>query len=196
MESDATSHVTRILSAAASGDGAAANELLPLVYAELRALAASYLRRESAGHTLSPTALVHEAYLKLVRQERASWRDRGHFFAVAATAMRRILLNHARDRGRLKRGGDRSREPLDALVDAFNASAGDLEALDEALERLHRISEPRARIVELRFFAGLETAQIAELTERSERSVERDWSVARAWLRAEIEGGGAGAPAP
>ena len=188
---DPTSDVTRMLSAAAVGDASAAARLLPLVYDELRALAGRYVRREDAGHTLPPTALVHEAYLKLVGQRDADWRDRGHFFAVAAMAMRRILVNHARDRERLKRGGDRSRESLDAvaaqLVSEFERGGTELLALDAALERLRTLSEQQARVVELRFFAGCSNAQVAELTGRSERSVERDWATARAWLKGEIE---------
>lgn len=184
---DPDGDVTRILSAASAGDASAADRLLPLVYSELRGLAAVYLRQESSGHTLPPTALVHEAYLRLVDQERATWRDRGHFFSVAALVMRRILVNHARDRGRLKRGGDRTREPIEEIVVAFESTAGDLVALDEALEKLRAVSERRARVVELRFFAGLTSAQIAEVTESSERSVERDWMTARAWLKAELD---------
>ncbi len=179
--------LTHILSAAAGGDEGAARELLPLVYEQLRALAASHMRNERPGHTLPPTALVHEVYLRLVREERASWRDRAHFFAVAATAMRRILVNHARDRKRLKRGGDRTRQPLDELADRFEERSGDLGELDAALERLRTLHARQAEIVELRFFAGLGSEQIAELTGRSTRSVERDWAAARAWLKGEIE---------
>ncbi|MDZ4828993.1 MAG: ECF-type sigma factor [Phycisphaerae bacterium] len=180
--------VTILLAAATAGDDAAANRLLPLVYEELRGLAASYLRGESAGHTLPPTALVHGAYLKLVGQRETHWKDRGHFFAVAATAMRRILVNHVRDRRRLKRGGDRGREALDDIADRFEEGSIDLLALDAALDRLRHLSERQARVVELRFFAGLTPPQVAEVTGESERSVHRDWAAARAWLRGEIEG--------
>jgi RNA polymerase sigma-70 factor, ECF subfamily len=187
MASTPSDDVTLLLAAATAGDDGAANRLLPLVYDELRRLAASYLRSEAEGHTLPPTALVHEAYLKLVGQREAHWKDRGHFFAVAATAMRRILVNHARDRRRLKRGGDRERESLDDVADRFEEEAIDLIALDAALERLRQLSARQALVIELRFFAGLTPAQVAEVTDSSERSVHRDWAAARAWLRGEIE---------
>jgi RNA polymerase sigma factor (TIGR02999 family) len=181
--------VTAILAAASAGDQDAANRLFPLVYEQLRAQAARYLQGEAPGHTLQPTALVHEAYIKLVGQHRASWQDRGHFFAVAAMAMRRILVNHAKAKKSHKRGGDQTRQPLeiDSLAEQFEQRAIDLVALDEALEQLRAISSEQARLVELRFFAGLTVEQAAEALGVSERTVHRDWALARAWLRGEIE---------
>lgn len=186
------SDVTVLLTAACEGDSSAAGELLPLVYDELRAMAARHLRAERSGHTLQPTALVHEAYLKLVDQSRVQWRGRAHFMAVAATAMRRILVNHAKARGRLKRGGPpagRERVALDDAVDSFEHRAVDLEALDEALERLATMDAVQARIVELRFFGGLSVEETAETLGISTRTVHREWDLAKAWLRGEVSKG-------
>lgn len=180
--------VTVLLAAIERGDGSAAERLFPLVYRELRTMAARQLRDERSGHTLVATALVHEAYLKLVGQRDAAWRDRGHFLSVAATAMRRILVNHAKARRRLKRGGGRGRVDIDEIARAFEARAIDLVALDEALERLRELSPDQARLVDLRFFAGLSVEQAAEALGTSERTLHRDWALARAWLRGEIEG--------
>jgi RNA polymerase sigma-70 factor (ECF subfamily) len=180
-------NVTVLLDALARGDASAADRMFPLVYRELRALAARQLRRERSGHTLAPTALVHEAYLKLVGQREASWRSRGHFLAVAATAMRRVLVNHAKARRRLKRGGDRSRLEIDEIANEFERRATDLVALDGALDRLRARSPLQADIVELRFFGGLTVEQAALALDVSERSVHREWAVARAWLRGEVD---------
>src|SRR5262249_8476309 len=147
--------VTLLLTAASEGDSAAASELLPLVYDELRSMAARQLRAERAGHTLQPTALVHEAFLKLVDQSRVQWNGKAHFLAVAATGRRRIPVDPAKARGRHKRGGpagQRERVPLDDAVDSFQERAIDLQALDEALQRLAAMDPEQARIVELRFF--------------------------------------------
>jgi len=178
--------VTTLLTRAGGGDDAAAGDLLPLVYEELRRLAGAYLRQERAGHTLQPTALVHEAYLKLVDQTRVRWQDRTHFFAVAATSMRRILINHARDRNRDKRGGGAHRVPLEDLTQAAELSDAALLDLDEALVKLAALDGRKARVVEFRFFAGLSVEQTAELLENSPATVKRDWEFARAWLLREL----------
>ncbi len=184
--------VTRLLVRAGAGDPAAAGDLLPLVYEELRRLADAYMRQERRDHTLQPTALVHEAYMRLVDQTRVRWQDRTHFFAVAATCMRRILVNHARDRGRLKRGGASKPQRI-ALQDLADTDVvGDVEmlALDDALARLETLDERKVRVVELRFFAGLTVEQAAELLEVSPVTIKRDWEFARAWLLRELTGSG------
>lgn len=161
------------------------DELLPLVYDTLRALARSQLQREGAGHSLQPTDLVHEAYERLADQSRVDWRGRAHFLAVAATVMRRLLVDHARRRGRQKRGGGAQRVTLSGLA-APAESELDLEellALDEALEKLRALDEREARVVELRYFGGLGVQEIASVLQVSERTVRNDWNFARAWLR-------------
>ena len=160
-----------------------------LVYDELRRRASSYLRKELNGHTLQTTALVHEAYLKLVEQKEVTWESRNHFFAIAATLMRRILVDHARHKHRDKRGGKAADLSLDeALTVAVGGVDIDLLALDEALDRLAVKEEYLARVVELRFFSGLDVRQTAGVLGVSESTVKRDWAMARAWLRREMEG--------
>ena len=183
--------VTRILSAVQKGDSAAARELLPLVYEELRKLAAQRLTQEKPGQTLQATALVHEAYLRLVDAEQAQrWDSRGHFFAAAAEAMRRILIDNARRKGRPKHGGQLKRVNLDqaAAVTADPiAPIDDLLALDEALSKF-AVQEPaKAELVKLRFFGGLTIPQAAEVLGISEATAERYWTFARAWLYCELE---------
>ncbi len=178
--------VTTLLTRAGDGDRAAAGDLLPLVYEELRGLADAYLRQERAGHTLQPTALVHEAYLRLIDQTRVRWQDRTHFFAVAATSMRRILINHARDRNRQKRGGGAKRVDLSDLSEGREMSDATLLDLDESLNRLESLDKRKARVVELRFFAGLTVPQTADLLGSSPATVKRDWEFARAWLLSEL----------
>jgi RNA polymerase sigma factor (TIGR02999 family) len=177
------SEVTTILAAIEQGDPKAASELLPLVYDELRQLAAARLADEKPGHTLQPTALVHEAYLRLVgdRQPR-DWNSRGHFFAAAAEAMRRILINRARDKHRLKRGGHRDRVDLAAITDPATARATDLLELDDALGRLAGINPQAAELVKLKFFAGLTLREAASALGLPPRSADRLWAFARAWL--------------
>jgi RNA polymerase sigma factor (TIGR02999 family) len=177
------SDVTRILSAIEHGDPLAAERLLPLVYDELRALAAQKLAGEKAGQTLQATALVHEAYLRLVGTQDPGWNGRGHFLAAAAEAMRRVLINRARDRGRLKRGGDRSRVDLENLCDPFEAPHEDLLDLDEALDRLAGVYPRPAELVKLRFFTGLSLAEASAALGISTRTADREWMFARAWLR-------------
>lgn len=184
-------HVTQILTAVQSGDRAAAAQLLPLVYDELRRLAALRIANESPGHTLSATALVHEAYLRLVGDASAlSWNHRGHFYAAAAEAMRRILVEHARRRNSWKRGGGKQRVPLDSSQPAPDAEASlvDLVALDDALTRLQAEDPVSAQLVQLRYFSGLTTAEAAECLGMSVRTAERQWTFARAWLYREMGG--------
>lgn len=188
MKSASAEEISRLLQRLEAGDGDVYAELLPLVYDELHAIAAGYLRRERAGHTLQPTALVNEAYLRLANRKSPAWKDREHFYRAAAAVMRSILVNHARDRRRLKRGGDVQRIPLDESLAAFEERAIDLLALDEALTRLAALDRRQSELVELRFFAGLELREIAEILGIAERTVQADWALARAWLRQELTG--------
>lgn len=184
---DRMNEVTRILSAIEQGDPHAAEQLLPLVYDELRKLAAQRLAQEKPGQTLEATALVHEAYLRLVGQnEAASYKDRSHFFAVAATAMRRILIDNARRKKTQKRGGGLQRQQLEAVP----APEPDQEllALDEALQKLAATDPLKARLVELRYFAGLTGEQAAQVLGISPTTADRHWAYARAWLQTEVRG--------
>jgi RNA polymerase sigma factor (TIGR02999 family) len=180
--------VTRLLDAAAAGQPQAAAEILPLIYDELRRLAAQKLAHERPGQTLDATALVHEAYLRLVGADPAqSWRSRGHFFAAAAEAMRRILIDEARRRCRPKHGGDRDRVELDDLAPpAADDRAADLLALDEALTAFAREEPAKAELVKLRYFAGLTLEEAAACLEISPATAKRHWALARAWLFAEL----------
>jgi RNA polymerase sigma factor (TIGR02999 family) len=181
------SEVTRILSAIEQGDPHAADELLPLVYAELRQLAAHKLAQEKPGQTLEATALVHEAYLRLVGAEQGGrWDSRGHFFAAAAEAMRRILIDRAREKRSEKRGGDRRRLDIDAIDLAASASPDQLLALDEALAKLAQQDPAAARLVELRYFAGLTVDEAGKALAISTATAYRHWNYARAWLHAEL----------
>ena len=181
--------VTQILSALRGGDRRAFDELLPVVYSELRRLAAQKLRRESPGQTIQATALVHEAYLRLVGPQDQSWENRGHFFAAAAEAMRRILIDRARKKKRIKRGAGAQRLDLATLDLTCPVPSDELLALDEALARLQQQDPQKAELVKLRFFAGMTTEQAAELLNISRATAERHWSFARAWLYREITGG-------
>jgi RNA polymerase sigma factor (TIGR02999 family) len=175
--------VTRILSAIEQGDPHAADELLPLVYDELRKLASQKLCQEKPGQTLQATALVHEAYLRLVDTEKMQhWNSRGHFFAAAAEAMRRILVNRARDKGRLKRGGGRRRVDLNHLCDPGTAADQDLLDLDEGLDQLAREHPECAELVKLRFFAGMTLTEAAAALGIARRTADRQWAFAKAWL--------------
>jgi RNA polymerase sigma factor (TIGR02999 family) len=183
------SEVTHLLSAIGQGDPSAAEQLLPLVYDELRRLAARRLAREKPGQTLQATALVHEAYLRLVGGDLSRrWEDRGHFFAAAAEAMRRILINRARDRGRHKRGGGWQRLDLDNLAVADDASEEEMIAVDEALQRLEQQNKPCADLVKLRFFAGLTMGEAAAALGIAPRTAHRHWAFARAWLYDDLRG--------
>ncbi|MCC6361131.1 MAG: sigma-70 family RNA polymerase sigma factor [Phycisphaerales bacterium] len=179
--------ITRLLNHAAGDRPSAAAELLPIVYEELRRLAATFFSDQRSGHTLQPTALVHEAYLKLVDQTIA-WSNRRQFFVVAAAAMRSILIDHARNRGRLKRGGDRERI---VLADDPAAPADDalpIESIDQALRRLAELDERKARLVELRFFGGLTLDEAADVLGLARSTASEDWRIARAWLYNELRG--------
>jgi RNA polymerase sigma factor (TIGR02999 family) len=181
--------VTQILDAIEHGDPSAAEKLLPLVYDELRKLAAERMAHERPGQTLQATALVHEAYIRLVDSRRAErWNSRGHFFAAAAEAMRRILINRARDRGRLKRGGGWQRFDLDRIAVVDDASAEDALAIDEALQRLKQHNSPCAELVKLRFFAGLSVEEAAAALGIAPRTAHRYWIFARAWLYDALQG--------
>ena len=179
--------VTQKLHDWSEGDRGAAERLMPLVYDELRKLARAYLRRERADHTLQPTALINEAYLKLIGQRDVKWQNRAHFFAFAAQAMRRILVDYARERKREKRGGAPENLPLDeALTIVSQEKSIDLVALDEALNKLAAFDERQARVVELRYFSGLSIEETAEVLHVSNVTVRRDWNMAKAWLHQEI----------
>lgn len=179
--------VTQLLVDWSNGDQSALDKLMPVVYDELRRLASNYLRRERAGHTLQPTALVNEAYLKLVDQRKARWHNRAQFFGVAAQLMRRILVDHARVRQAQKRGGSDQQQLSLSQADRIAEKPDiDLLALHEALNDLALIDEQQARIVELRFFGGLTIEETAEVLDISHATVERDWTLARAWLRREL----------
>jgi len=180
--------VTQLLHAISDGRRSGVNELLPLVYDELRRLAESFLERERSNHTLQATALVHEAYLKLIDQKQARWNDRAHFFAVAAQAMRRILVDHARTHGRAKRGGGVARVELDSGAELAAEPQEDLVALDSALNRLGGVHPDSIRVVEMRYFGGMTIDETAAALGVSTSSVEREWRYARAWLFRELEG--------
>ena len=192
MADDRASRVTEIV-ASLSGSGSdprRADELMPLVYDELRRLAERYLRGERRGHTLQATALVHEAYLKLVDQTRVDWQGRTHFFAVGARVMRHLLIDYARGRGRAKRGGDWHRVTLAEGIVPGSASGLEPEqllALEECLERLTELDPRQARVVELRFFSGLTVEETAAALGVSPVTIKRDWSMARAWIERELE---------
>ena len=180
--------VTHILSAIEKGDPRAAEQLLPLVYQELRQLAAQKLAQEKPGQTLQPTALVHEAYLRLTGTSgpETGWDSRRHFFAAAAEAMRRLVVENARRKNRLKRGGDQRRVSLEVAESLLQAPSEDLEALDEALTRLTAHDPIKAEVVKLRFFAGLTMPEVAQSLDLSLATVERYWTYARTWLYAEL----------
>lgn len=168
------------------GERSALDELIPLVQNELRRIARNYMRRQNAAHTLQTTALVNEAFLRLIDSNRVNWQDRNHFFAISAQLMRRILVDFARRKSSLKRGGERVHVTLGDNVDVADERASEVVALDEALERLARMNARQSMIVELRYFGGLTEEQIAETLEISARTVRRDWNVARAWLYREL----------
>jgi len=186
MALPSTAQVTQVLREIEEGDRSANQKLFSLLYEEFHKLAARYLRRERADHTLQPTALVHEAFMKLVNQNQVRWQGKTHFFAVGAQAMRRILVDHARQKQREKRGGGRQFITLDKQVAISPERDADLLALDEALDKLAQVDPRQASIVELRFFGGLSVAEVAEVLGVSKRTVEGDWTMVRAWLRREL----------
>jgi RNA polymerase sigma-70 factor, ECF subfamily len=177
----------RELAATPSGNSEKTNELVQLLYGELRRLAASYLRRESAGHTLQPTALVNEAYLRLVQQDNSQWKDRNHFFSIAAQTMRRVLVDHARRGHAGKRGGPLPKLSLDQAIVYSRENAGELLLLDELMERLSEADPQQARVVELRVFGGLTVEEAAEVLGVSTPTIKRDWAMAKAWLAREMD---------
>ena len=179
--------ITQLLKDWSEGNQAALDELMPLVYEELRRQASQYLRKERQGHTLQTTALIHEAYLRLAGQNEIEWQNRNHFFAIASTAMRRILVDHARTRHREKRGGNAEDIPLDdALMIGVSQKSVDLVALDEALVRLERLDPRQAKVVELRFFSGLTNEETANVLAVSNATVRNDWTMAKAWLHGQL----------
>jgi RNA polymerase sigma-70 factor, ECF subfamily len=182
MAEQPVSRTTVLVQSIARGDPLAADQLMAELYAEFRTLAGRYLDREPRGHTLQPTALVNEVYLRLVDQTQVDWKGRTHFFALGAQAMRRVLVDHARRKGRLKRGGGLQRAEVDvSLISA--RSAADVLAVHEAIEDLVQLDPRQARIVELRFFGGLSVAEVAEVLGLSRRTIEAEWTMIRAWLR-------------
>jgi RNA polymerase sigma factor (TIGR02999 family) len=182
MDDPNTTEATQILARLSEGDRQSAERLLPIVYDELRGLADRYFRAQPADHTLQPTALVHEAFLRLVNQPDASWESRAHFLAVAAIAMRQILINHAEKRRTKKRGGDRRKLALDDANAPFAAPDIEILALNEALAELAKLDERKGRVVEMRFFGGLGHDEIAHVLGVSRTTVESDWRTARAWI--------------
>ena len=178
--------VTQLLADLQDGRPDAAPQLIPLIYDELRRLARRQMRHERPDHTLQATALVHEAYLRLVNDSQRTWQNRTHFIAVAAQVMRRILVDHARARRTSKRGGAPQRVPLEEALLFSEEQSDELVVLDEALERLARFDERQSRVVDLRFFGGLTVDETAEVLGVSSKTVERDWNVARAWLHREV----------
>lgn len=182
-------NITQLLNYWGDGDREVLDKLIPIVYEELRRQAARYLRRERPGNTLQTTGLVHETYLRLVDQKHVHWQNRAHFFGIAAQLMRRILVDHVRRRKTAKRGGSAIKLTLDETIAMSKSKEIDLVSLDEALTRLAEIDEQQSRIVELRFFSGLSVEETAEVLRISDRTVKRDWQVAKIWLRREISRG-------
>jgi len=188
MDPKSQQDITRLLVAWGEGDKGALDRLMPFVYSELRRLAHAYMRRQRTDHTLQTTALVNEAYMRLIDSSQVRWQDRNHFFAMSAKLMRRILVDFARAKNAQKRGGGGHLVTFDEELPVADAKESDLLALDEALTRLAELDERQSRIVELRYFGGLTEEEIAEVLEISARTVRRDWSVARAWLFKELKG--------
>jgi RNA polymerase sigma factor (TIGR02999 family) len=188
MSEPSSQEVTHLLLAWGNGDQAALDKLMPLVYDDLRRLAKRYMRGQRAGHTLQTTALVNEAYLRLIDSNRVNWHDRTHFFAISAGLIRRVLIDFARAKNSLKRGGDHIKITLNEQIEVPFEKETDLVALDEALQNLAKLSLRQSQIVELRYFGGLNEEEIAETLKISARTVRRDWNVARAWLFRELSG--------
>jgi RNA polymerase sigma factor (TIGR02999 family) len=180
--------LARLLADASAGKREALDALLPIVYEELHRQAAAYMRRERPGHTIQATALVHEAYLRLMKEPNTRWQNRAHFCAIAANSMRQILVERARARRRLKRAGDQQRITLSDAIPAATPEALDVELLDASLTRLTELDPELARVVELRFFGGLSIEETAEVLEVSPATVKRSWATARAWLKREMRG--------
>jgi RNA polymerase sigma-70 factor, ECF subfamily len=179
-------HITQLLLAWSDGERAALDELTPLVYRELKKIAEGYLRRERSGHTLQPTALAHEAYLKLIDQQHVRWQNRAHFYGIAAQAMRRILVDHARARLAEKRSSGGTQVTLDEAIDVSDEHAGQLVLLDEALKKLAALDPQKSRIVELKYFGGMSLEEVAAVLNISRATVIRGWRLAKAWLYDEL----------
>jgi RNA polymerase sigma-70 factor, ECF subfamily len=186
MSNATAQEVTQLLLAWSNGDQAAFEQLMPLVYEELRRQAQRYMRRQRPGHSLQATALVNEAYLQLIRSDQVRWQNRAHFFAISAQLMRRILVDSARARQNLKRGGAAQRITLEDTLQIADGRQRELVALDDALQTLARLNERQSKIVELRYFGGLSEEEVAEVLQISARTVRRDWSLARVWLYREL----------
>ena len=186
MSNPTTHDVTRLLVAWGDGDVVASEQLMPLVYDELRYLARGYLRRERPNHTLQPTALVHEAYLRMVDTTQINWQSRVHFYGVAARLMRRVLVDHARAHSAAKRGGRVEKISLDEAGDLLRDEGAGLVVLDDALQGLSQLYPRQSRVVELRYFGGLNTREIGEVLQTSDSTVERDWNFALLWLKREM----------
>ncbi|MFL6211142.1 MAG: sigma-70 family RNA polymerase sigma factor [Pyrinomonadaceae bacterium] len=188
MPAPTPQHLTQLLVAWSDGNRAALDELLPLVYDELRQIARRYMRRERTDHTLQTTALVNEAYLRLIDQRQVRWQNRAHFFAIAAGMMRRIIVDHARNYHRQKRGGGAIKVPLEEAAVVADEKAAELIALDDALKALAELDPRRAQVVELKYFGGLSNEETAEVLQVHPNTVMRDWNMARAWLYKELSG--------
>jgi RNA polymerase sigma-70 factor, ECF subfamily len=187
MDTPTPNEITTQLLAWNRGDAAALERLIPAVYQELRHMAERYLRQENSGHTLQPTALVHEAYLRLIDQTQVEWHNRAHFFGVAAQMMRRILVDHAKTKHRAKRGGDATKLSLDEALNYGQERAPELLALDDALQGLAAFDERKSRVVELRYFGGLSVEETAQVLDISAQTVMRDWNMAKAWLYQQLK---------
>lgn len=187
MSSQNHTEITILLGEISSGSASAPDKLLPLVYEDLRRLAYSYFSKENTDHTLQPTALVHEAYIRLVKWENVSWQNRAHFFAVAAEVMRKILVDHARRKNAQKRAGGGQKIVLNEAIGFSDEKELDLVKLDEALETLERLDKRQAKIVELRFFGGLTIEETAYILKISETTVKREWTFAKAWFQRELQ---------
>lgn len=189
MSENASQEITQLLVDWSKGDEFALDHLFPLVYDELHRMASGFMRRQPSGHTFQTTELIHEAYLKLARQGEKDWQNRAHFFGVAATAMRHILVDYARSKQSQKRGGWQERVTLAENLSGSEKSAGDIVALNDALNHLAGLDERKSRVVELKFFGGLSIGEIAEVLKLSPDTVKRDWRFARTWLLRELAGG-------
>lgn len=188
VDLNSQAHITELLIGYGRGDRSALDEMTPLVYEELKRLAAHYLKLERADHTLQTTALVHEAYMRLVNQQNVDWKNRAQFLGIAAEMMRRILVNHARDRAAVKRGAGAKRVSLSLIVEAGKQVDVDLVVLDEALTQLAQLDPRKSRVVEMKFFGGMTTEEAAEILKVSTATIERDWIAARAWLYRAVVG--------